>query len=423
MKLLNNFFKENKSDIAIEKVQKLSNKLIHGLSTENDIAEWEANLELIEMFKEKFNKLFLMYLLKHYPNDKRLNEKYHDGDSINDAKDAMYREVLLQIVGDALYMLKYKRKDFLFIGEGRCKYLIDKIEEYVYFEKKNKEILLIKKNDISKSLLEQELEYILNALKDSYALIPCKTLEQKEWYVRANHIDSFKYLEHDVESIFSKRYKLGLKHGFLLGDIGSGKTRAVQKEIELILKNTNDDIIVIDNDGMYEEFCHKNNGEYINAIKDYIFFDNKATVINNRLIILDIHSLNNAIKFEYASKALKYAYKRINEQSEYSKITWLYIEEANDLIFDDYFLTFMSRCIRKGVITIVTNRVTDIIENPNICKHFSKSSYIRLFRQSPNYRKSLAKFLSIDSDKLEFYNIETSWAIIGSKLIKIKDKL
>ncbi|MCQ4925013.1 hypothetical protein NE686_18070 [Tissierella carlieri] len=424
MKLLNNFFKENKSDIAIKKVQKLSKRLMNGLSTENDLAEWESNLELIDMFKEQFNELFLKYLLKHYPNDKRLKEKYHNSDNIDGAGDAMYREFLLQTLGDALYMLKYKRKDFLFLEEWKHNKLITKIEKYIYFENKNRDMLFIKENDKSNSFLERVLEDVLKDVYAYYAYMPCKTLEHKEWLVRANHICSFKYLEYDGESIFRKRYKLGLKHGILLGDVGSGKTKAVQKEIELILEDTNDDIVVIDNDGLYEEFCHKNNGKYINTTKDNTFFDKDVAVINNRLIVLDIHSLNNDIKFQYASKALKYAYQRMNKQSEASKNTWLYIDEVNELIFDDYFLYMLIRCGRKnGVITIVTNRVPDIIENNNSSRLISGSSYIRLFRQSPRYRERLAKLVSIEPDMLEFDNVETSWAVIESETIKIKEKI
>ena len=248
--------------------------------------------------------------------------------------------------------------------------------------------------------------------------------EKQEWHDRAKHINSFKYLEHDGESIYRKRSRLSLKHGFLLGNVGSGKTKAVQKEIELILENTNDDIVVIDNDGLYEEFCHKCNGKHINMTKDNTFYDNDAAAINNRLIVLDLHNLNDEIKFQYASKALKFAYQKMNGQSESSKETWLYIEEVNDLIFDDYFRDMLMHCRRKnGVITVVTNRVMDIIENDNSSRLFLNISYTRLFRQSSTYRNSLAKFFSINSDILEFDNIETSWVIMGNELVKIKEKL
>ncbi len=127
---------------------------------------------------------------------------------------------------------------------------------------------------------------------------------------------------------------------------------------------------------------------------------------------------------QYASKALKYAYQKMNGQSESSKDTWLYIEEVNDLVFDDYFLNILMHCRRKnGVITIVTNRVMDIIENNNSSRLFSNCSYIRLFRQSPMYRKNLAKFFSIPSELLEFDDIKTSWVIMVDEFIKIKEKL
>ena len=248
--------------------------------------------------------------------------------------------------------------------------------------------------------------------------MPYKTLEQEEWHTRARNIISFKYLEHDAENIFRKRYKLGLKHGILLGAFGSGKTRATQKEIKLILESTNDDVIVIDNDGLYEEFCNKNNGVYIEISIDSTFFDNNVT-INNRLIVLNIQRLSDEIKVQYASKALEYAYQRINEQSESSKNTWVYIEEVNELIFDEYSLDIP----KNGVITIVTSRVMDIIENKNPKTFFLDNGYIRLFKQWPYHRESLTEFVGIDSNMLEFDNVEISWAIIENRTIKIKEDL
>ena len=130
MKLLKKIFKESKSDIATKKIQKLSKKLMYGLSTEDDLAEWESNLESLDMFKEQFNELFFKFLLKHYPNDKRLKEKYHESEDIDAARDAMYSESLLQTLGDALYLLKYKRKDFLFLETRKHDRLITEIETY-----------------------------------------------------------------------------------------------------------------------------------------------------------------------------------------------------------------------------------------------------------------------------------------------------
>ena len=422
MKLLKNILKKNKFDVAIESLQKLGNRLIHGISSESDLPSWESNLLFAdERIQHRFNDLFLKYLLKHYPKDERLKQIYSNDDDIYNARNALYKEMLLMTIGDALYMLKYQQRDFDLLEVGRHEKLINEIEEYIFFENKNRELFYIKENNNPDWLTEINL---VDILKDIQKYMPCKTQEQYNWYIRAKNIGSFKYLEHDTESIFRKRQKLDLKHGILLGDVGSGKTKAVQKEIKLILENTNDDIVIIDNDGLYEEFCHKNNGKYINMTKDNTFYDNGTPTINNRLIVLDIHNLNDEIKLQYASKALKYAYQKMNGQSESSKDTWLYIEEVNDLVFDDYFLNILMHCRRKnGVITIVTNRVMDIIENNNSSRLFSNCSYIRLFRQSPMYRKNLAKFFSIPSELLEFDDIKTSWVIMVDEFIKIKEKL
>lgn len=426
MKLFKNRFKENSSNVAINKIEILNKRLMYGFSTRNDLAMWESNLELIDTSKDQFNQFFFKYLLKHYPNDKRLKAIYHNRENIDEARDVMYREALLQTLGDVLYMLRYKWMDLdiMLIDRRIRKMLITKIEKYVYFKNKNREMLFEKKNDTSDSFSEQDLE---DALKEFSEIIPNFTAEQEEWHSRVNHLGTFKYLEYDGVSVFKKRYKLGLQHGILLGDVGSGKTKAIQNEIELILKNTNDDIIVIDNDGLYEEFCHKNNGMYMKMNKDNIIYNNSSPTIgrNNRLKVLDIHNPSDEIKLQHAVMALEYAYQKMNEQSKSSKQTWLYIEEVNELVFDDCFLDMLINNRRKnGVITIATNRVKDIIENDNSMRRLlSNIPYIRLFRQSPTYRENLAKFVSIDPNMLEFDDISTSWAIIESKPFQIFEKI
>lgn len=278
MKLFKNRFKENNINVAINEIERLNKRLMYGFSTKNDRAKWEYNLELIGTSKDQFNQLFLKYLLKHYPNDERLKEVYHNRENIDEARNVMYREALLQTLGDVLYILRYKWMDLdiVLIDRRIRKMLITKIEKYVYFKNKNREMLFEQKNDTSDSFSEQDLE---DVLKEFSEIIPNFTAEQEEWHRRVNYLGTFKYLEQDGVNVFKKRYELDLKHGILLGDVGSGKTKAIQREIELILINTNDDIIVIDNDGLYEEFCHKNNGMYIKMNKDNIIYNNDSPTI------------------------------------------------------------------------------------------------------------------------------------------------
>lgn len=223
-------------------------------------------------------------------------------------------------------------------------------------------------------------------------------------------------LDYDSKNIFRKRYRLSLKHGLLIGSLGSGKTSAVQKEIENILKYTNDSVIVIDNDGLYRNFCEKYNGEYINLYENPNFFEKDFK--DNKILILDIFNnidIDNPIKLKYAKKALEFAYRKINNQNN----TWVYIDEMNELLTDNYFLEMTSSYSQlKVIVTVVTTKFTKL---DTIDLIFKNIGYIRILRQLKHERKYISDFFEIEPELLEFNDIKKSIAILDNNVFRITE--
>lgn len=251
-------------------------------------------------------------------------------------------------------------------------------------------------------------DYITNIRNSLYSHRECTLItEQKNTY----------------EKFFEKLYDSALKHGIFQGNYGSGKTKAIQLDVERILVQTNDDIIIIDNDGLYEEFCSRNNGKYINIDYDGGFLEYKINTINNRLIVLDIHRIYEHNKSLYALKALKYAYKRVNQQAELTKYIWIYLDEVDEILSDNYFQDMLVDCRRKnGIITIATNKLVDIVESDNMRRLLLSIEYVRFFNQSSRNQELLSKYFFIDSKMLEFEDIDKSLILIKGETLDVKGR-
>lgn len=424
MKIFKNLFR-SKEDAIIDNLSILGKNFTNGISKREEFYEWEKNINSInnfkgetiriEIIKNGFNELFMEYLLKHYPEDKRLIDKYINRDCIDCIREGMYVDYLLKTLGNALFILKFdfqKYKGFDSSKKDQRDFLISKIEKYVYLKNNNREFIHIKEYAGTQTFYVKNLECVLHEV---FNFIPYKTSEQIEWHLQACNISSFK-LDYDSENIFRKRYRLSLKHGLLIGSLGSGKTSAVQKEIENILKYTNDSVIVIDNDGLYRNFCEKYNVEYINLYENPNFFEKDFK--DNKILILDIFNnidIDNPIKLKYAKKALEFAYRKINNQNN----TWVYIDEMNELLTDNYFLEMTNSYSQlKVIVTVVTTKFTKL---DTIDLNFKNIGYIRILRQLKHERKYISDFFEIEPELLEFNDIKKSIAILDNNVFRITE--
>lgn len=90
---------------------------------------------------------------------------------------------------------------------------------------------------------------------------------------------------HTGKPIYYDRRQSAYSNSLITGTSGTGKSTFAIKEIEQILQNTEDDVIILDMNGDYEELVKKNNGTIIDFLSPNTHMDPLYTpnYINNNL--------------------------------------------------------------------------------------------------------------------------------------------
>lgn len=192
---INKLIEPTQDRIIIDDIKDLSRKYINGLSTDEDLLEWELVFKLINENINKFSympvehlicctkDLFLDYKIKHYPN-KALQE-LQDMKLFKIYQKCLYRKMIILALGEILRIIC--RWDFN-TKEDYQKF-ISYITEYVYYPKKNKWSKLYETQKCTESN-EEELLNLLRNLRNSYQI---QRRELQLWEIRVENLKSFKY--------------------------------------------------------------------------------------------------------------------------------------------------------------------------------------------------------------------------------------
>lgn len=296
--MIRKLLKFNKHTLEMQAIEDLNQKLIYGSSTDDDLSSWERNLDLIKVNSniqnyEYYYDQFENYLLIHFPNDKRILDKYIDFRSIDSARDQIYRDFLYKLLADALYLLKYIMKGYTSDKLLHSIFLIEKIESYISVDKKNK--VSIKDTGIPIQQLNIELERMVYEMK---SILSNPTPEFSKWHKTTANINAVKYMNNNSIDIFKRRLDLKKKHGCIVTGLN---IQLIQDEVQLINSNTNDIAIIIDNSGSFEPFSKANNFQCIKLAtygSDFDIFSIDAP-ISSEMIGAKMNVINDYFKYFY----------------------------------------------------------------------------------------------------------------------------
>lgn len=142
---------------------------------------------------------------------------------------------------------------------------------------------------------------------------------------------------------------------------------------------------------------------------------------NNRLIVLDISDFSKETKTIAGLISLEYAWKKMCENMKSQKYTWLYIEEMNDLVFNEYFIYTYKKCrLYGGVITFVTQDIEAILKNQRTRLILGNSEFLRFFKLPPYINDELAKFLNVNPDVFKNNDYRHSVAVVKNEIFHVK---
>ena len=194
------FFKRKRKDckyidtVAREELQKLVKKFMCGISSKDDIVDWEKYLKALKpiMDIEDINTvdtnttlditsgiedLFIDYLLYHHPDDQRIKGRFETVEDIEIVRGQMFRRIVTLALGESL----------LLINAFEYPDIIREIEEYVYFKNDNWGKLFI-----TAKCLESKENTLLELLGRIKKCIPQTFKKEKEWHLRVDNLDTFK---------------------------------------------------------------------------------------------------------------------------------------------------------------------------------------------------------------------------------------
>ena len=309
-----------------------------------------------------------------------------------------YIESLAELLKEAHILLKGTN---VFQNKGYQQYILSNIESYINVKGKNKPLL--NHTVLPLNFIEGALELLVEEVLDFITSEPHKIVGLQQWYANA---ETTLYPVINCEQLFIRRSELTQKHGLILGMTGSGKTIAIQREIDYILENTDGQVIVLDNDGCYETFCEKHNGTFVEICPDVVIPE-LENILQARLVVLSVYRLFGRKEALEVSKAtLERFYRGLKPKAN----RWLYLDELYRLTLDT---EFMGKLEALSIVTSATYKAEELIREGDI----QSNSYIRVMEQTISVQKELADYLALDEDMLKPQRRYMSVAIIEGKAL------
>lgn len=201
------------------------------------------------------------------------------------------------------------------------------------------------------------------------------------------------------------RKNKSLPHQMFIGNNSSFEM--VSEEISVILKNTNDDICIIDNNGKYNDIINKYNGIIIKAqdfgfnFLDKTLFTEFGDYYDNAINILssiydfsyeELHILNQMIIESYTNNYS--AYEFYNRLGKYKKLNKLYDIFSN--IINYYPDILFNKKIDNRIILFDFSDIDKNVEGETSIKNIYKSIFYRLainfIYSKMRYNYSLQKY-------------------------------
>lgn len=149
-----------------------------------------------------------------------------------------------------------------------------------------------------------------------------------------------------------------------------------------------------------------------------IFAKQTNVNINKRLICFDLKELGEQLQGLAYLVVLDLILNRLSTNKDKGKYTRLYADEFHVLTKNTQACTFfikLYKMARKmgGIVTALTQQVSDVLENEELATTLSNSEFIILLSQGARERKVLAELLNISKTQLSFItNAESGYGLM-----------
>ena len=140
------------------------------------------------------------------------------------------------------------------------------------------------------------------------------------------------------------------------------------------------------------------------------YFNHRTNVdVYNRLVSFDIKDLTGVLKTQAMLLVLDNIWNRLSANRDRHIPTWIYCDEIHVLFSNDYCLEFFRGLYKRarkygGVLTGITQNVTDLLRNEDCCTMLSNSEFLYLLKQSPSDSLKLQNVLHFTDSELFYVN-------------------
>ena len=140
------------------------------------------------------------------------------------------------------------------------------------------------------------------------------------------------------------------------------------------------------------------------------YFNNRTNVdIYNRLVSFDIKDLSGVLKTQAMLLVLDNIWNRLSANRDRKIPTWIYCDEIHVLFSNAYCLDFFRGLYKRarkygGVLTGITQNVTDLLRDADCCTMLSNSEYLYLLKQSPADSLKLQEVMNFTDSELFYVN-------------------
>lgn len=145
---------------------------------------------------------------------------------------------------------------------------------------------------------------------------------------------------------------------------------------------------------------------YVNGSMD-LFAHETNVQIKNRFVCFDISDLPTSIQNTGYLVILDHIMNRLAHNAVLKKCTWLYIDEFHILLKNPYSAEYVAKIYKTGrklnaLNTVVTQNISEVLENPQGRKILSNSEFACLFKQKPLDLKAIQEIFNIPNEMASY---------------------